>query len=74
MDAKLKRIIADNGLTSISVSMHTGHVFRNLPFSAYVHWDHDNGCKGGSGKTVAEAVEDALRQMRVERAKEMEAA
>lgn len=73
MDAKLRRIVKENDLTSIGVNFWTGPNFDGLPVTVYVHWEGGN-CKSGNGKTVAEAVERALGEMREVRAAKEEAA
>jgi hypothetical protein len=73
MDKMLRRVVKENGLTAIGVNMHTGHFHFALPFTVYVHWAADDGCKSGNGKTVAEAIECALGEMREFRAAQEDA-
>ena len=55
--AKLMREIAEeHGLSTISLNIPTG----DRSFCAYAHWG-DKQCEQGFGRTIGQAVRDAIR-------------
>lgn len=63
MEAILKRLCEEHGLTSISAMLFTE--VKIVPVTAYLHWDDaaGSGCVGGNGNTFDEALASALSQM-----------